>query len=232
MVNKEQLQRAARGYLAGLVIYGVALWFYFHNGYYVSFLSEETKWLLKILYGMYVVLGLPMLVLESRKGGIRVHKPVETVIALREMIKGLRSFTLGFLPGKKRWRYKVERQYKVTLRFMAVKIFYVPLMLNFFFDNLQAVMNRVTGLPLYATASPGATAKAALLAVAPPPPQPDRRAMRPKEAAVTSDDNQDRRCVVLNNLTPLFVQFRQIAAKPHVPLYNKAWKNIKQYNVL
>lgn len=141
MLSRKNLKSSAVRYLASLIVYSLAMVLYTNHNYYKGLLSSNTLTTLRILYAIYVIWGFPYLVVGSKK---EVHKPLELIRAVRDLIKAFWSFSYSFIPGKKRLVFKLDSEYKKTILFALVKVFYIPLMFNFLFGNWMSVKGYLT----------------------------------------------------------------------------------------
>lgn len=131
------MRLAARRYLAGLCVYTLALLLYTQNGYYSGFLSSETRFALITLWMVYIFAGFPFQLLTIE---VKIHKPTRILSGLLKLPTYIGSFAYGFLPNKKRWLVKINEADRKALMFALVKLFYVPLMFNFFFANAKTTL--------------------------------------------------------------------------------------------
>ncbi|MDI6721347.1 MAG: methyltransferase [Candidatus Aenigmarchaeota archaeon] len=111
----EKLLDALKSYIADIAIISAALLFYSTNSYYVGFLRAETQAVLFYLFAAYAILALPFYL------SFPPHLSKGRVV-LRGIVRYFREGNL-------------ESEEKVVMLFIAVKFFYIPLMLNFVFDN-------------------------------------------------------------------------------------------------
>ena len=141
MLNRKKVRRAARKYLSGVLVYSLVMLLYTRNGYHRGFIGLNTLTVLRGLYCFYLLAGLPLNILFSKKEKSRAEGILEGLIALT---KNFRWFIEGFLPGRKRYKkISLSKEQKTGVLFGAVKIFYMPLMLNFFFANYGVVARTV-----------------------------------------------------------------------------------------
>ncbi|MBU1200055.1 DUF1295 domain-containing protein, partial [Patescibacteria group bacterium] len=120
MFKRKNLRLSARNFLMGLLVYSLVMVLYTQNGYYIGFIQQKTLMLLKTIYYSYLVIGLPLNIIANKKIG---YKPELILTAI-----------VSFFNKK-----KINKQQGVAILFGLVKIFYTPLMLNFFFSNFYAV---------------------------------------------------------------------------------------------
>ena len=121
MTSSKNLRISARRYMLGVVVYSLAMALYTQNGYYVGFIQNETLFVLKTMYFLYLIIGLPLNIVADKR---QDHKP-------ELMIRG----AVSLFRNK-----RVSEKQRNAILFGLVKIFYVPLMLNFFFSNYSSVM--------------------------------------------------------------------------------------------
>lgn len=138
--SKAKLLLGLKHYSLSLVLIWLAVLFYRQNQYYKSFLHPETQDALLILALAYTVGGfffyllLPLERLPKSKGYI-IASMLRRVA--RDFVKYLKNFAhTPALAGP-----KIDQQEKVALLFVLVKIFFLPLMLNFLLDNYQALIS-------------------------------------------------------------------------------------------
>lgn len=136
MFKRKNISVALKRYSAGLALYSLALLLYTKSGYYQRFLSRDTISALTVLYLVYVFAGLPWLIWHRPKK----HKSVLMLEAVFEFIRIFRYFSVSHLLPKKKLELGLSKENKTTLLLMLVKIFYVPIMLNFFFANSRSVL--------------------------------------------------------------------------------------------
>jgi protein-S-isoprenylcysteine O-methyltransferase Ste14 len=127
MFGRKNLKKSARRYLFGVLVYSLVMVLYTQNGYHQNFIQENTLSVLKIFYAFYLIIGLPLNIVADKKRG---HKP-------ELIVKGILSFF------KKK---KISKEQKTAILFGTVKIFYTPLMLNFFFGNYYGAVSFVESL--------------------------------------------------------------------------------------
>jgi len=94
--------------------------------YYISFLSASTQNVLFWIFIGYAVLALPFYLFYPFK---TKHESKGT-IAFRGVYRFIRT-------------RKIEQKEKVTLLFILVKFFYIPLMINFVFGNSAGLDSRI-----------------------------------------------------------------------------------------
>lgn len=135
-MTKKELKKSARRYLAGLVVYGLGLAIYTQTNYYRGFIGHDTLFVLKALFTIYVFAGWPFQLLNINT---KDHKPSVLLKSVPLLLSAFSSFCFSFLPGSKVKRVVINNKIKTTFLFFLVKLFYVPIMLNFFLSNGRGV---------------------------------------------------------------------------------------------
>src|SRR3989344_4987950 len=125
---------AAKNYAADAIIILLALAFYSTNDYYVGFLLPQTQQALLYLAAAYLVLAMPFY----------MYFPFKSP----HLSKG--RIALAGLEKYIRCR-QIEKPEKITILFIAVKFFYIPLMINFVFSNMDSVASTASGFAVQAT---------------------------------------------------------------------------------
>jgi len=120
MLSRKNIRLSARRFLMGLLVYSLAMLLYSQNGYYVGFIQEKTWGVLKLMYYAYLIAGFPLNIVADKNEG---SKPELVIEGVRSIVKGKR----------------ITKEQRTAVLFGLVKIFYTPLMLNFFFSNFYAV---------------------------------------------------------------------------------------------
>ena len=136
-MTKKGLKISARRYLAGLVVYGLGMVIFTQTNYYRGFIGRDTLFVLKTLFTIYVFAGWPFQLLNIDS---RDHKPSLLLKSVPLFLSAFSSFCFSFLPKSKVSRVEIDKKTKTTLLFFLVKLFYVPIMLNFFLSNGRGVI--------------------------------------------------------------------------------------------
>jgi protein-S-isoprenylcysteine O-methyltransferase Ste14 len=126
--------RGAEGGLFELVLIWGAVWFYRTNSYYTSFLQERTQTALFYLAITYTLAGLvthvmrPYELAPTTKGKILVE-------AIKRLSK--ETYTIIRQRGKELQKplLQIDKSEKTALLFIVVKLFFLPLMINFLLGN-------------------------------------------------------------------------------------------------
>lgn len=140
LLSGANLRSALLHYLSGLALYGLAMLFYFRNSYYSGFLDPVTRKLMLYIFLAYAVIS-PFAFLLQRNKGIEAHKPAIFFSVLRRMGAGLVSYLNRFTKEPGLRLPELSGSERTALLFLLVKLFFVPLMLNFFIGHLRAVVS-------------------------------------------------------------------------------------------
>ena len=131
----ESLQRKIQLYIAGIVVYGLGIALFRTYPYYVKLLRHETQITLLYLFIGYVVISPIYYSLFATK--YSENKPFLFIRGVRRVMRG---------------RFRFERDEKVAGLFILVKLFFLPLMINFFWGNYHFVAsNRLAWYPFLLT---------------------------------------------------------------------------------
>lgn len=150
-MKKEDVQERLKSYLSNIILIWAALFFYRTNRYYVSWLKPETQEALWWMAAAYTLFGLIFVVIfSSRKEESRGLVLIRT---LRRFFKEVYAYIHNFSSRPDHPAPKIEPHEKTTLLFALVKIFYLPIMLNFFFDNLYYFQLNISKLQTFSTDS-------------------------------------------------------------------------------
>ena len=124
MIQKERLKRTFQLYLSSALIYGLGILLFRYLPYFQRILSYAAQKTLLYLYLTYLVISpIYYLIFSTRYSE---NKPF---LFLRCLINTI----------KKR-KLKPEPEEKTAILFLLVKIFFLPLMLNFFFSNFKNLL--------------------------------------------------------------------------------------------
>ncbi|MBI2133698.1 hypothetical protein HYU11_03380 [Candidatus Woesearchaeota archaeon] len=112
-----------RYYLSGILVYGAGILFLTTNNYYSSFLDPATKSILMHIYAVYFIASPILFLIGSAKN----HKPALFLSAVKKIV------------ASKFERMELTNDERNAALFMAVKLFFVPLMINFLVLNYRAL---------------------------------------------------------------------------------------------
>lgn len=145
---KRRLLHGLKHYLLSLGLIWLAISFYRYNSYYANFLTADTQktllWL-ALAYtagGFIYYLVLPLEKLPKSRGYVLANMLRRTGRDFRLYLKHFTTKPGYALP-------KLDREEKVALMFVLVKIFFLPLMIQFLYNNyssLTAGLNSIESL--------------------------------------------------------------------------------------
>ncbi len=139
MFSKDNIKSALLHYIAGVVLYGIAVFFYHTSNYYSGFLNPLTKKIMLFMYISYVVIA-PFAFLIKRNKDIREHKPAVFFSVVKKVFVEFFRYVNRFIaePGHK--MPSLSHEEKTVVLFMLVKLFFLPLMLEFLIGNLRTLI--------------------------------------------------------------------------------------------
>jgi len=142
VISKQRIVHLIKHYFSSLILIWIAILFYKFNRYYSDFLRAETQLTLLYLAIAYTILGFLFYIIvpiEKTKNS----KGFTLFNALIRVVKDTKNYLREFTKNPEHPAPKIEKHEKVTLLFMLVKIFFLPLMLNFFFNNYFSVKSSI-----------------------------------------------------------------------------------------
>lgn len=142
LFSKANIKSALQHYLAGLALYGLAVLLYHKNRYYAGFLDPSVKGFLLYAFVAYAAI-MPFVFLFPMSRNIGEHKPAIVFRVLwrtsAEFLRYLGRFTRE--PG---YRMRgLSSSERTAILFMAVKLFFLPVMLNFMVAHLRSFIGFV-----------------------------------------------------------------------------------------
>lgn len=136
-------------YVANLVLVWGAILVYLYAPYYVDFLRHETHDTLLSLASGYTVFGFVYYLLNTAPV-LQPNKGLIVATATGTLVTASYHYAKHFTADVPNPLRALDQQEKVTLLFLTVKFFFLPLMLNFMFSNYFAMRNnfsRIDGAP-------------------------------------------------------------------------------------
>ena len=140
MFSKNKLMQSLKHYISNVVLIWLAIIIYRFNNYYASFLKSETQVTLLYLAVAYTILGfiyyivMPLEKIEDGKSFALLKAIKKTAVESYHYIKNFTSDPDHPLP-------KMDKKEKTALLFFIVKFLYLPIMLNFVFNNYNNFHN-------------------------------------------------------------------------------------------
>jgi len=141
-ITKEKLVHCFKHYFLNLVLIWAAILLYRLSDYYISFLRPESQATLIYLalaytfFGFFYYILFPIERLPKSKGGI-IFSAIKR--GFRDLARYFRSFSHEIRHPLPRF----EKHEKTALLFVIVKLFFLPIMLNFFFSNYFAIKSQL-----------------------------------------------------------------------------------------
>jgi len=126
-------------FLLNLILLWLVILLYRTTNYYTNFLRPDTQTVLLTIAITYTILGAIYYYLrppKQTKGSL-----------LLNVIKKLTTKIYKYFTAPSVITEKITKREKINILAILVKIFYLPLMLNFFLNNLHAVKNQFIALP-------------------------------------------------------------------------------------
>lgn len=133
------LIEAAKSYLSGILVYGIGILLIRNLGYYQRSLSPLAQKALIYLYLGYVLIGALYCILTD--------KVIESKPLL--LLSGLKKLLFNVLNPNAE---KISKEEKIASLFILVKFFFLPIMTDFFFDNLNSLANILKDFKIYSFA--------------------------------------------------------------------------------
>lgn len=128
-------------FFLNLILLWLVILLYRTSSYYTNFLRPDTQTVLLSIAITYTIIGLIYYSLyptQQTKGTI-----------VLSAIKKLITKIYKYITNPSVITPEITKREKVTTLFILVKIFFLPIMLNFFLKNLQVVKSQFTNLPSF-----------------------------------------------------------------------------------
>ncbi len=145
MEEEYSIKDRLKSYFPSVILIWIAILFYRTNRYYSSWLSLETQLALFWLASAYTVFGIIFFVVFSTRKG-RESRGLILIRTLKRLFKEMYNYIHSFTTNLNHPLPKLEHHEKTTILFALVKIFFLPIMLNFFFDNINQVVSDFSSL--------------------------------------------------------------------------------------
>lgn len=131
---RERLFAALRNYLPNMAVIWLAILVYRFNPFYQSFLRADAQSILLRLALCYTFAAFPVLLvfpIKDEKGS----RGSVVSLALFRLFKRARHYLRNFPINPHAQTPTLEEHEKASLLFLIVKIYFLPIMLNFFLNN-------------------------------------------------------------------------------------------------
>jgi protein-S-isoprenylcysteine O-methyltransferase Ste14 len=127
-------------HVSNAILIWAAVLLYRSNIYYSGFLRAETQNLLLWTAAVYSVIGLIVyLLLPERQ--LSQSKGAIVIMALKRFSMEMKDYFFGFPRNPKQLLPALQPNETRALLFILVKLFFLPIMLNFFFSNLNSTIS-------------------------------------------------------------------------------------------
>lgn len=134
MQTNKKLIRALYLYLSSAILYGGGILLFHYFPYYQKTLNQQTQKILLYLYLGFLILSPLYYLIFSTK--YSTNKPLLFFQGIKNLIN----------------KFKLEQEQKVAFLFILVKLFFLPLMINFFIANSKHLLNLLNNFNFYAFA--------------------------------------------------------------------------------
>jgi len=147
MVLKERFVNGLKHYFFNVVLIWLAILFYNSNKYYVDFLRDETQITILYLAFAYTLFGILFYILIP----IERHDSKGFILfkAFRRIFRDVKIYLRSFTSDPRYPLPRIEKYEKTAMLFLLVKLFFLPIMLNFFFSNYFGFIARYGSLPSF-----------------------------------------------------------------------------------
>ena len=140
---KPSYYRIFKYYGSSLLFIWLAIAIYFITPYYKGFLTHDAKIALRDLAVIYTFAAPAAYYVSHKRGSISPSRAYLALVTLKRLGSDYGNYlqkliTKAFYPAP-----KISREERTNLLFMIVKLFFLPIMVNFLFANISAVRHSV-----------------------------------------------------------------------------------------
>ncbi len=133
MIANQRLLQGIKLYLAGALVYGLGILTIQILPYYQTALHPKTQQILFLLYLAYLLFSPFVYYFSGKMTAEATNKPFLVLRGLKHL-----------------WTKQLfQKEEQVAMLFMGVKLFFLPIMINFFFDNLHSFRDNIGLFPSY-----------------------------------------------------------------------------------
>lgn len=127
----KRLPEGVKDYLSEVAIYSFMLIIYRLNNYYWGFIKKQTWQIMLTFFLGYIILGLPYYLWIAPR--IKNRKPRARIVLrfISRYLKSYLSYLKSFNSAKLAHIPPADKVTKVSILFLLVKLYYIPIMLNF-----------------------------------------------------------------------------------------------------
>ncbi|QSA97517.1 isoprenylcysteine carboxylmethyltransferase family protein [Methylococcus sp. EFPC2] len=137
------IRTACWRWLAGIVFFGTILILSFGHPYYQSKFFEPWRTLSAYVFSAFLVLGPPYILLTNLFRGHRFEDRSDPLFNILLLARGLSLAVLRWRSRSLR-RTLANRRVKVSFRDLLVKLFFLPLMVNFIFEESSGLSQHLS----------------------------------------------------------------------------------------
>lgn len=132
MSSKTNIPLAIQMWLSSVILYGLGLLFVKFGPHLPEFVSLRVQGYLSYAYIIFVILSLPYYLFISKK------------VSSNKALLVIRFLMKNFLAMKQRKLAGISKKEKVALLFFAVKLFYLPTMFQFLYQNYHDLLGIIS----------------------------------------------------------------------------------------
>jgi len=134
MFSGSNIKKSLLHYITNLVFIWLGILLYRTNKYYLGFLREDTQAILLFLALAYTAVGFPYHLVSTHKG--HESKGYKVISMIFRMLKDFKKYIDDFVSGNE--LPKISKEEKRDLLFLLVKLFFLPIMINFVLGNFYS----------------------------------------------------------------------------------------------
>lgn len=127
-MHSAKLIRGLQLYFSSIILYSLGILLFRNFSYFQKFLSAQTQTAL-----LYLFLGYAFIAPLAYLIFIKEYSENKPYLFFRALLRNLKN-----IPSRK---FHLEKEEKVAILFILVKLFFLPTMLNFFFGNMNGVLS-------------------------------------------------------------------------------------------
>ncbi len=138
-ISQRDFGQLLLSYLVNVFLFGITIVFFRANVYYSNFISQQAQTTLLTLYGFYVIAAIPLELLLPPE---RRRLEGKGLIALRSLLRAVRRGwqDLQRFPSPYSDTPYFSKREKTAILFLLVKLFFLPVMVNFTLGNWSNVV--------------------------------------------------------------------------------------------
>ena len=146
-LRTKKFQRGISLYFSSIIVYSIALILFFTTKFYTSYLSAKTLHFLLLLFVGYIVLAPIYYLLTTTQNS--TNKAYLVIRYFTRLILHFLNNLFRKSKTSKSHSIHILKDEKVALLFILVKLFFIPLMFNFFFNNMSGLEGHINNFQLF-----------------------------------------------------------------------------------